>query len=97
MGGMSSTAKRHDDGNSHPGKSAAGPTTTNPTASPSPVSREFEADRPQIMPVYNSPSQLESAKRKRQALMARSGRSSTNLTGNPGTRSYQSSFLGSVT
>lgn len=64
--------------------------------SPTPTSGEYEANRPQIMPVYNSPSQIESARRKRQEIIARSGRGSTNLVGNPGTQAYQSSFLGSV-
>lgn len=57
---------------------------------------EFEANKPQQMPVYNSPAQIESARRKRMEIMARSGRGSTNLRGNPGTQSYQNSFLGNV-
>jgi hypothetical protein len=60
------------------------------------LSKEFKADNPQPMPIYNSPAQLEAARRKRMEIMARSGRTSTNLTGNPGTRSYQNSFLGNV-
>lgn len=86
MGGMGSTAKP-----------ATTPVATPGSAGATGLSTEFEADKPQIMPVYNSPTQVESAKRKRQELMARSGRTSTNLTGNPGTRSYSNSFLGSVT
>lgn len=65
--------------------------------SPGRVSTEYEANRPQMMPVYNSPAQIESARRKREELLARSGRTATNLVGNPGTRSFQNSFLGSVT
>jgi hypothetical protein len=89
MGGMGTTAP------------AATPAST-PVASPGSaasqgLSKEFEANKPQIMPVYNSPAQVESAKRKRQELIARSGRGATNLTGNPGTRAYSNSFLGSVT
>ncbi len=49
-----------------------------------------------MMPVYNSPASIESARRKRMEIMARSGRTSTNLRGNPGTQSYQNSFLGNV-
>ncbi len=60
------------------------------------LSKEYQADKPQPMPVYNSPSQIEAARRKRQEIMARSGRTSTNLTGNPGTMSYANSFLGNV-
>jgi hypothetical protein len=82
-------------------KGVKGAKTTAPTRgatapSPTPTTQEFEANSPQIMPVYNSPAQIESARRKRQELMARSGRTSTNLTGNPGTQSYMNSFLGSV-
>lgn len=84
------------------GSTAAQPDTTTVVASPGSaasqgLSKEFEANKPQVMPVYNSPAQVESAKRKRQELMARSGRTSTNMTGNPGTRAYSNSFLGSVT
>lgn len=80
------------------GAKKAATTTTTPAATPSPtpVTKEFEADKPNIMPVYNSPTQVESAKRRRQQIMARSGRTSTNLVGNPGTRTYQNSFLGNV-
>lgn len=60
------------------------------------ISTEYEANKPQVMPVYNSPNQIESARKKRQEIMARSGRSSTNLRGNPGTQTYQNSFLGNV-
>lgn len=81
------------------GGQVAQPTGVATVNGPSPgrTSTEFEANRPQQMPVYNSPAQLESARRKREELMARSGRGSTNLVGNPGTRSFQNSFLGSVT
>jgi hypothetical protein len=72
-------------------------TTTPPPTTPAPgVSTEFQADRPQRMPVYNSPAQIESARQRRQQIIGRTGRTSTNLTGNPGTRSYMNSFLGSV-
>ena len=77
---------------SSPAQTAPAPAKPSPT----PVSTEYEADRPQVMPVYNSPAQNESARRKRQEIMARSGRVSTNLRGNPGTTSYQNSFLGNV-
>ena len=77
-------------------KGAKAATAAAQAASPTPVSSEYEADRPQIMPVYNSPAQLEAARRRRESIVARSGRTSTNLVGNPGTRAYQSSFLGSV-
>ena len=60
------------------------------------TSTEFEANKPQQMPVYNSPAQIESARKKRNDIMARSGRTSTNLRGNPGTTSYMNSFLGNV-
>jgi len=60
------------------------------------LSTEYEANKPQVMPVYNSPSQIESARKKRMEIMARSGRTSTNLRGNPGTQTYQNSFLGNV-
>lgn len=60
------------------------------------ISKEFTADNPQQMPVYNSPAQLEAARRKRMEIMARSGRTSTNLTGNPGTQTYRNTFLGNV-
>jgi hypothetical protein len=60
------------------------------------LSTEYEANRPQQMPVYNSPAQIESARKKRNDIMARSGRTSTNLRGNPGTTSYSNSFLGNV-
>lgn len=73
---------------------ATGGTTT--PAKPAGVSTEFQADNPQRMPVYNSPSQIQSARQKRTEIMARSGRTSTNLAGNPGTKSYMNSFLGSV-
>lgn len=66
-------------------------------ASPGPKSSEFEANAPQQMPVYNSPTQLEAARRKRTEVLARSGRGSTNLVGNPGTKTFTNSFLGSVT
>ncbi len=76
-----------------------GGTTTTPSTPTTPttgLSTEYEANRPQVMPVYNSPAQIESARRKRMEIMARSGRGSTNLRGNPGTMTYQSSFLGNV-
>jgi hypothetical protein len=60
------------------------------------LTTEYEANKPQQMPVYNSPAQVESARKKRQEIVARSGRTSTNLRGNPGTISYQNSFLGNV-
>lgn len=96
MGGMGSTA-----GGTR-SKTGDGVIITTPPVAPpgsaaaTGLSREFEANKPQVMPVYNSPAQIEAAKRKRQELMARSGRTSTNLTGNPGTRAYANSFLGSV-
>lgn len=71
---------------------AAAPRSSDTTG----TSTEFEANRPQQMPVYNSPAQIESARKKRQEIVARSGRTSTNLRGNPGTSSYQNSFLGNV-
>lgn len=73
-----------------PGGSSAGGGST------AGLSTEYEANRPQQMPVYNSPAQIESARKKRMEIMARSGRTSTNLRGNPGTQSYQNSFLGNV-
>lgn len=60
------------------------------------LTTEYEANKPQQMPVYNSPAQVESARKKRQEIVARSGRTSTNLRGNPGTTSYVNSFLGNV-
>lgn len=88
MGGMGTTASA-----TTPGRPVAAPGSAAATG----LSTEFEADKPQIMPVYNSPGQVEAAKRKRQDIMARSGRTATNLTGNPGTKAYSNSFLGSVT
>ena len=48
---------------------------------------------PQLMPVYNSPPQIESARRRRDAIIARSGRP---VAGKRGDQPYQSSFLGNV-
>lgn len=70
-------------------------TPTGPTA-PTALSKEYEANRPQQMPVYNSPAQIESARERRRQITARSGRTSTNLRGNPGTQTYMNSFLGNV-
>ncbi len=80
------------------GSNSSGGKTPTTTATPTTtgLSTEYEANKPQIMPVYNSPAQLESARKKRQEIMARSGRTSTNLRGNPGTATYQASFLGNV-
>jgi len=71
-------------------------TTPPPSSDTTGISKEYEANKPQVMPVYNSPSQIESARKKRMEIMARSGRTSTNLRGNPGTQSYTNSFLGNV-
>jgi len=90
MGGGDSTNGRGGGGTPAPTPSGA---PGSPTAG---ISTEYEANKPQVMPVYNSPGQIESARRKRQEIMARSGRQSTNLRGNPGTQSYQGSFLGNV-
>jgi len=89
MGGMGG-GDSGNKGNQAPAPSGA---AGSPTAG---ISTEYEANKPQVMPVYNSPGQIESARRKRQEIMARSGRQSTNLRGNPGTQSYQGSFLGNV-
>lgn len=75
---------------------AAAPTTPPPSSDKTGLSTEYEANKPQQMPVYNSPAQIESARKKRQEIIARSGRGSTNLRGNPGTATYQNSFLGNV-
>jgi len=77
-------------------KSAGAVSAAMAAASPTPVTGEYAADKPAIMPVYNSPAQIESARKRREAVITRSGRSSTNLVGNPGTQAYQSSFLGST-
>lgn len=90
MGGMG--------GNGGRGDAPAAPTSTGTSGTGQTVglTTEYEANRPQVMPVYNSPTQNESARQKRQQIMARSGRTSTNLRGNPGTSTYQNSFLGNV-
>lgn len=85
---------RGGSGSLKPWQVATSPSTG--AASPTPTSTEYEANRPQVMPVYNSPSAIESARRKRQEIISRSGRGSTNLVGNPGTQAYSNSFLGSV-
>jgi hypothetical protein len=95
MGGMGST------GGPRTVDKSGNPIVTSPTSSAGGgggggLSTEYEANKPQQMPVYNSPAQIESARKKRQDIMARSGRGSTNLRGNPGTQSYQNSFLGNV-
>lgn len=90
MGGMGQTTSSLRSGGT------TTPTTTTTAPSKVGLSTEYEANRPQIMPVYNSPTQIESARKRRQEIMARSGRGSTNLRGNPGTMTYQNSFLGNV-
>ena len=91
MGGMGTTG-----GSRGSGGTSSGSTTTPIAGSGAGLSAEYEANKPQQMPVYNSPAQIESARKKRMEIMARSGRGSTNLRGNPGTQSYQNSFLGNV-
>lgn len=93
MGGRDDKMAYLQNGFRAPGVGGASPGS----ASPTPVSTEYEANRPQMMPVYNSPSSIESARRKRNEIISRSGRGSTNLVGNPGTQAYSNSFLGSVT
>lgn len=60
------------------------------------LSREFSAENPVRMPVYNSPAQLEAARLKMAGITARSGRTSTQLVNAPGTGTYGASFLGSL-
>jgi len=105
MGGVGSTsgdrtraAARASAGGSAYGRGPGGAAGSSAArGNPSGLSTEYEADNPQVMPVYNSPQQIEAAKRKALEISGRSGRTSTNLVGNPGTRAYTSSFLGSVT
>lgn len=79
------------------GREAAAAAAATPRSSDTTgLTTEYEANRPQQMPVYNSPAPIESARKKRQEIVSRSGRTSTNLRGNPGTTSYQNSFLGNV-
>ena len=56
----------------------------------------YPDDSAKRMPVYNSTSAIAAGRKKRDAITARSGRESTRLVSDAGTRSYQSSFLGSV-
>jgi len=72
------------------GGTGGGSTSTGSTYG---LSKEFAADNPVRMPFYGSPSSLEAIASARRALMARSGRASTNLAG---TRVYGSTFLGSA-
>ena len=67
------------------------------TVAPTPALGPYPDDAAKRMPVYNSPSSVAAGRKKRDQITARSGRESTRLVSDAGTRSYQSSFLGSVT
>lgn len=57
----------------------------------------YPDDGAKRMPVANSPAIIAAGKKKRDQITARSGRESTRLVSDSGTKSYQNSFLGSVT
>jgi hypothetical protein len=66
-------------------------TSTNATLGP------YPDDGAVRMPVFNSTTSIQAARRRRQQVTTRSGRSSTRLaTGDAGTRSYVGSLLGSA-
>lgn len=75
------------------GSPAPAPQTVAPVAALGP----YPDDSAKRMPVVNSPSSIAAARKKRDQITSRSGRESTRLVSDAGTRSYQSSFLGSVT
>lgn len=55
---------------------------------------EYADDGSRPMPSYMNPAAIEAARERRLAMTAKSGRSSTNLSGTPGTRAYVNTFLG---
>ncbi len=67
------------------------------TVAPTPALGPYPDDAAKRMPVYNSPSSIAAGRKKRDQITARSGRESTRLVSDAGTRSYSNSFLGSVT
>lgn len=70
------------------------PTVTSPTDPL--VVGPYPDDGAMRMPVSNSPNSIAAARKKRDRIVTRSGRESTRLVSDTGTRSYTNSFLGSV-
>lgn len=75
------------------GSRTAAPTTGTPVA-PTPTT-PYPADGVVRAPVLGSPVSNAAGNLRRQQIMARSGRASTRLAGNPGTAAYGNSSLGS--
>lgn len=55
---------------------------------------EYEDDKVRPMPSFLDPTYREAAREKRLGVIAKSGRSSTNLSATNGTRPYVNTFLG---
>lgn len=82
---------------SRSGDSSQPNSTTVTPLSPAPVALgPYPDDGAKRMPTANSPSAIAAARKKRTQITQRSGRESTRLVNDAGTRSYQNSFLGSV-
>ena len=79
------------------GSPAPAPVQQTVAPAPAPALGPYPDDAAKRMPVYNSTSAIAAGRKKRDQITARSGRESTRLVSDAGTRSYQSSFLGSVT
>jgi hypothetical protein len=67
------------------------------TVAATPALGPYPDDAAKRMPVVNSPSSIAAARKKRDQITSRSGRESTRLVSDAGTRGYANSFLGSVT
>lgn len=67
-----------------------------PAPAPSSIIGPYPDDNVRRMPVVNSPNSIEAGRRRRREIMARSGRTSTRLVSEAGTRAYTGTLLGNT-